>query len=112
MPVTWVLLLAAIGCEVGATLSLRASEGFTRWVWTFPVVAGYVASFALLAMVLKRGVPVGVAYGVWSALGVVATAVLARYLFDDPLTWLMGAGVVLIGTGVFLLEFGAAGHHP
>ncbi len=105
----WLLLGAAIGFEVTGTLSLRASEGFTKWVWAVPVVLGYAASFVLLALVLKRGMPVGVAYGVWSGVGVAATAVLARYLFGDPFTWAMALGVVLIGAGVFLLEFGAGG---
>ncbi|OBJ70732.1 multidrug efflux SMR transporter [Mycobacterium sp. 1274756.6] len=103
----WLLLAGAIAFEVCATLSLRASEGFTRLVWAGPVVVGYAVSFALLALVLKRGMPVGVAYGVWSGVGVAATAVAARFLFDDPFTWLMAAGVALIGAGVFLLEFGA-----
>lgn len=106
----WVLLAAAIALEVTATLSLRASDGLTRWVWVLPVVIGYAASFLLLANVLKRGIPVGVAYGVWSGIGVVATAVLARYLFGDPFTVLMALGVVLIGAGVLLLEFGSTAH--
>lgn len=106
-PLTWGLLAAAIGSEVGATLSLRASAGFSRWGWTFPVAIGYLVSFVLLALVLKRGMPVGVAYGVWSGVGVVATAVLARYFFGDPFTWVMAGGVVLIGAGVLLLEYGS-----
>jgi small multidrug resistance pump len=107
---TWVLLLAAIVLEVTGTLSLRASDGFTKWVWAIPVVIGYTASFVLLAMVLKRGMPVGVAYGVWSAIGVAATAVLGRYLFGDPFTWAMAAGIVLIAAGVWLLETGSTSH--
>jgi small multidrug resistance pump len=108
----WLLLVGAITFEVTGTLSLRASDGFTKLGWVFPVVTGYLASFVLLGLVLKRGIPVGVAYGVWSALGVVATAVLARYLFGDPLTWIMGSGVALIGAGVVLLELGAGRHLP
>jgi small multidrug resistance pump len=107
---TWGLLVAAIACEVGGTLSLRASDGFSRWGWAFPVAVGYGASFVLLAFVLKRDIPVGVAYGVWSGLGVVATAALARYFFGDPFTPMMGAGVVLIAGGVLLLEHGADAH--
>jgi small multidrug resistance pump len=107
VPTTWGLLVAAITCEVGATLSLRASDGFSRWGWAVPVAIGYAASFVLLAFVLKRGIPVGVAYGVWSAVGVVATAVLARFWFGDPFTPLMGGGVALIAGGVLLLEYGA-----
>ncbi|TXH19104.1 MAG: multidrug efflux SMR transporter [Mycobacterium sp.] len=104
---TWILLLGAIGFEVAGTLSMRASDGFTRWQWAIPVAVGYAVSFALLAMVLKRGMPVGVAYGVWSGIGVALTAALARFLFDDPFTPVMAGGVVLIGAGVYLMEIGA-----
>lgn len=103
----WLLLLGAIGFEVAGTMSLRASEGFSRWPWVIPVAVGYTVSFVFLAMVLKRGLPVGVAYGVWSGVGVALTAVLARFLFDDPFTPAMAGGVVLIGAGVYLLEMGA-----
>lgn len=105
--ITWLLLAAAIALEVTATLSLRASDGFSRLGWAVPVAVGYVASFALLAVVLKRGFPVGVAYGVWAGIGVAATAVLGRVLFDDPFTWKMAGGVVLIAAGVYLLEAGS-----
>src|SRR5690242_17434470 len=74
--ITWLLLAVAIAVEVAATLSLRAAEGFTRLGWTIPVVLGYATSFVLLAFVLKRGMPVGVAYGVWAGIGVAATAIL------------------------------------
>lgn len=104
---TWALLTGAIGSEVAATLSLRASDGFARLGWLAPIVIGYAVSFALLALVLKRGMPVGVAYGVWSGVGVALTAVLARFLFDDPFTPVMAGGVVLIGAGVYLMEIGA-----
>jgi small multidrug resistance pump len=103
----WLLLLGAIVFEVAGTLSMRASDGFSRWQWTIPVAIGYLVSFVLLAMVLKRGIPVGVAYGVWSGIGVALTAVLAKFLFDDPFTAVMAGGVVLIGAGVYLMEIGA-----
>jgi small multidrug resistance pump len=110
--VTWVLLAFAIALEVTGTLSLRASEGFTKWVWAIPVAVGYVASFILLAMVLKRGMPVGVAYGIWAAVGVALTAVLGRFLFGDPFTWVMAGGVVLIAGGVLLVELGSHSEVP
>ena len=104
---TWLLLLGAIGFEVAGTLSMRASDGFSRWQWAIPVATGYLVSFALLAMVLKRGMPVGVAYGVWSGVGVALTAALARFFFHDPFTPVMAGGVILIGAGVYLMEHGA-----
>jgi small multidrug resistance pump len=63
----WVLLIAAIAVEVAATLSLRASQDHSAWLVV--VVAGYVGSFILLTLVLRTGMPVGVAYGIWGACG-------------------------------------------
>ena len=101
----WVLLIAAIAVEVAATLSLRASQDHSAWLVV--VVAGYVGSFILLTMVLRTGMPVGVAYGIWGASGTAATAVLAAGIFGDPFTWPIVAGIGLIIAGVLLVEFGS-----
>ena len=101
----WALLAGAISTEVAATLSLRASQDHSAWLVL--VVAGYVGSFILLTMVLRAGVPVGVAYGIWGALGTAVTAVLAAVLFGDPFTWPIVAGIALIVAGVLLVEFGS-----
>lgn len=103
---TWVLLSLAIVSEVTATLSLRASEGLRRRRWIPVIVIGYVCAFSLLGVVLAMGMPVGVAYGVWAAVGVAVTAVLGRVIFKDHFTVLMGIGVALIAIGVGLIEFG------
>ena len=63
--------------------------------------------FHLLALVLKRGIPVGVAYGVRAVIGVAATAVLGSFFLADPLTSKIAGGVVLIAADVYLLESGA-----
>ena len=73
------------------------------------VVAGYLGAFVLLTLVLRAGVPVGVAYGIWGASGTAGTAVLAAALFGDPFTWPIVAGIGLIIAGVLLVEFGS---HP
>jgi small multidrug resistance pump len=101
------LLLGAVVVEVTATLSLRASQDHPLWL--VPVVAGYVAAFVLLTLVLRAGMPVGVAYGIWGALGTASTAVLAALLFDDAFTWPIVAGIGLIIAGVLLVEFGSRG---
>lgn len=101
----WVLLSIAIVCEVAATISLKlATDGRRRWY--VAVGIGYVVAFSLLGAALSLGLPIGAAYGVWAATGVALTAVLGRVLFGDPLTWLMGAGIVCIIAGVFLIELG------
>ncbi|WP_029109363.1 multidrug efflux SMR transporter [Mycobacterium sp. URHD0025] len=104
---TWVLLIAAVATEVTATLSLRASQDHPGWLVL--VASGYLAAFVLLTLVLRAGMPVGVAYGIWGALGTAATAVLAAFLFDDPFTWPIAAGIGLIIAGVLLVELGS---HP
>ena len=100
----WWALTGAILVEVVATLSLRASDGFRKKAWLVPVIAGYVVSFYLLWLSLSLGMPVGIAYGVWTACGVALVAILARFLFAEPLTLTMGAGIALIVAGVLTIE--------
>ena len=106
----WAALAGAIIVEVIATLSLRASDGFRKRLWIIPVVVGYAASFYLLWVSLSLGMPVGVAYGVWTACGVALVAVIARFLFAEPLTPVMGLGIVLIVAGVITIEMVGAAH--
>jgi small multidrug resistance pump len=100
----WLTLAGAICVEVFATMSLRASDGFRNKKWIIPIVVGYVAAFALLYVTLSLGMPVGVAYGVWSAAGVALVAVIARLLFGEPLTPVMIGGIGLIIAGVLTIE--------
>ena len=106
----WLALAGAIMVEVFATLSLRASDGFRKKAWIAPVVAGYLVCFYLLWVSLSLGMPVGIAYGVWTACGVALVAVIARYLFAEPLTWVMVAGIGLIVAGVLTIELAGAVH--
>lgn len=102
---TLLLLALAISSEVAATLSLKGSV--TAPALYVVVVLGYLASFVLLALVLRRGMALGVAYGIWGATGVALTAVLSAALFGEALTALMGAGLVCIIAGVVLVETGS-----
>jgi small multidrug resistance pump len=101
----WALLSGAILTEVTGTLSLRAFQD--QRLWLILVVAGYVASFFLLTRVLRAGVPVGVAYGIWGASGTAITAVSASVIFGDPFTVPIMVGIGLIIAGVLLVEFGS-----
>ena len=101
----WLTLAGGILLEVLATLGLRASDGFRKRAWIAPVVAGYVASFTLISWTLSLGMPVGIAYGVWSACGVALVALLAKVLFGEPLTPMMVGGIALIIVGVLTIEF-------
>lgn len=106
----WLTLAGGIVLEVFSTLGLRASDGFRKRVWIAPVIIGYVASFALISWTLALGMPVGIAYGVWSACGVAVVALLGKVLFAEPLTRMMVIGIALIIAGVLTIELsGSAG---
>ena len=79
-------------------------------IWLLPTVVGYLVAFGALSLTLAGGMPVGVAYGIWAACGVALTAVIARLVFKDPLTWVMGAGIVLIACGVLVIELSSSHH--
>ncbi|GAA3705075.1 SMR family transporter [Zhihengliuella alba] len=104
---SWLYLALAIGCELLGTLSLRASDGLRRRRWLIAVVLGYAGAFALLGMSLRAGMPVGVAYAIWAATGIALVAILAKAIWDDPLTKRMVLGIVLVIGGVVLVEAGA-----
>ncbi len=100
------LLALAVGLEVTGSLTLSAAQQ-APWLYTITAI-GYVGAFFLLSLVLHAGMPLGVAYGIWGACGVVLTAVLGALLFGDPLTPWMGVGIVLIVGGVVLVELGGS----
>jgi small multidrug resistance pump len=103
---TWLLLAGAILCEVTGTLALR--RAIDHPVFYAVVLVGYVAAFVLLTFTLKRGLGIGVTYGIWAACGVALTAVASKVLFAEPLTNLMLVGIGFIIVGVLLVETGAS----
>lgn len=105
--VKWVLLGGAISFEVAGSLSLKGA--LEHPLLYIVVVVGYLAAFTLLTFVLRAGMPVGVAYGIWGALGVALTALLSAAIFGEPLTPLMLAGMGLVIAGVLCVQLGA-GH--
>lgn len=97
----WVLLLGAIALEVVSTSLLNASQGMTRWGYGIGAMAGYGVCFWLLAFAMTR-IPMGVAYAVWSGVGIVAIATIGWIVFRQNLT------VVQVGFMAMIL-FGAIG---
>lgn len=103
---SWLYLSFSIVCEIIATLSLRAADGFRKKIWIIPLVVFYALAFFFLAMTLVEGMPVAIAYGIWSAVGVAAIALLARVIWKEPLTPRMMLGLGLIMIGVLFVEIG------
>jgi small multidrug resistance pump len=102
-----VLLAFAIAAEVAATLSLRASDGFTKLAPSIVVVVGYGVSFALLAVVLKH-IEVGTTYAIWAGAGTAAIAVIGIVALGEPATALKLASIALIVAGVVGLNVSGA----
>lgn len=96
-------LAAAICSEVIATSSLKASDGFTRLVPSIAVVVGYGAAFFFLSQTLKT-IPIGVAYAIWSGLGTVLIALVGVFLYRQTLDRAAVVGMVLILTGVVVMN--------
>lgn len=100
----WLLLAIAIVAEVVATSALKSSEGFTKLVPSAVVIVGYGVAFYFLSVVLKT-IPVGVAYAVWSGLGIVLIAAVAWFFHGQKLdVWAMvGMGLIISGVAVLNL---------
>lgn len=100
---SWLFLYSAIVAEVIGTSALKASEGFTRLWPSLVVVVGYGVSFYMLALTL-RAIPIGIAYAVWSGVGIVLISVVAWLLFGQKLDVPAILGIALIVSGVIVLH--------
>lgn len=107
----YLYLAGAILAEVIATTALKASDGFTRLTWTAVTVAGYGIAFYLLSMTLKT-VPTGVAYAIWSGVGIVLIALFAWLFHGQRLDLPAVIGMALIIAGVVVMQvFSRASAH-
>lgn len=103
----YAFLLAAIAAEVAATSLLKSTDGFTRLWPTVACLGGYAISFLALSQAVK-GVQVGVAYAIWSALGTAAIVAIGAIFLGEPINLVKTIGVSLIIAGVVTLNLGGA----
>lgn len=96
--IAYLYLAIAIVAEVIATTALRAADGFTVLIPSAISIAGYVVAFYFLSLTL-RGMPVGIAYAIWSGVGIILVSlagwVIYRQLLDLPA--LVGMGLIMAG---------------
>jgi small multidrug resistance pump len=103
MRTEYVYLLIAIIAEVMATSSLKASQSFTRLLPSLVVIVGYGAAFYFLSLSLK-GIGVGVAYALWSGIGIVLLSVVGVVVFGEKIDLPAVIGFALIVAGVVILN--------
>jgi small multidrug resistance pump len=97
------ILFFAILSEVIATTSLKFSEGFSKLVPSIIVVIGYGLSFYLLSLSLKV-FPIGIAYAIWSGVGLVLTVIAGIVIWRETLDWARVIGILLILSGIVLIN--------
>jgi small multidrug resistance pump len=96
-------LAIAIVAEVVGTSALKASNGFTVWQPSLIVAAGYGISFYFLSLAL-RTIPVGIAYAIWSGVGIVLISVIAWVAYRQALDTAAIVGIALIVAGVCVIQ--------
>lgn len=105
----WLFLSIAIAAEVVGTLSLKASNGFSKLWPSIGVVIGYATAFFLMAISLKK-LDVGITYAIWSGVGIIGAAIGGFIFFDQQLSKLNIVGIVIIIIGVVVMNLGGASH--
>jgi len=98
----WAYLAVAILCEIAATSALKESDGMTRPWPAIAALAGYAIAFFCLARAL-RAIPLGVAYAVWSGVGILCLTVIGVLIYKQPVAPVQYAGILAITVGVVLL---------
>ena len=97
----WFFLTAAIIGELIGTSALKSAEGFTKIGPSFISIIGYAFAFYFLSPTLKE-IPVGIAYALWSAIGIVLISVIGYLLYDQRLDLPAIIGLGFIVTGVVI----------
>lgn len=98
-----ITLLIAIVTEVIGTTALKYSEGVTKPVPSVVFVIAYALSFYFLAVALKD-MQIGVAYAIWSGVGLVLTVIAGIILWREPLDWARVVGIFLILAGLVFIN--------
>lgn len=103
MPKAYFFLVAAILFETVGTTALQASHQFTRLWPSVLVVIAYALAFYFLAFSL-RFMPVGIAYAIWSGLGIVFIAAIGLLVFGQRLDLPALLGIAMILGGILVIH--------
>lgn len=99
----YLVLFLAIVFETIATSFLKQSEQFTKLAPSMFTILGYAAAFYCLSIVLKS-IPVGIAYAIWSGVGIVLIALIGFFVFKQHLDLAAVIGLALIIAGVVVIN--------
>ncbi len=99
----WVYLGFAIVAEIIATSALQATQGFTKLWPSVLTLVGYGLAFYFLSLSL-RSIPLGVAYAIWSGVGIVCVSIIAFFLYKQSLDLAAILGMTMIVGGVVVIN--------
>jgi small multidrug resistance pump len=105
----WIYLAIAIAFEIAGTSLLKASNGFSRMGLGIASMACYWVCFGFLAVAMKS-IPVGVAYAIWSGVGIIAIAVIGWLVFRQSLNPIQIGFIALICVGAIGLNLTTSAH--
>ena len=107
----YLFLAAAILCETLATSFLKKTEQFTKPLPTLIFAIGMIASFYLLSHAVK-GIPVGIAYAIWSGVGIILISAIGYFVYKQTLDLPAIIGLLFIIAGVIIINlFSKSGAH-
>lgn len=111
MPLHYIYLIIAVAAETIGTTALQASDQFTRLWPTVLMVIAYCFAFFFLGLALKY-IPVGIAYALWSGLGIILIALIGFVVFGQMLDWAAILGLAMIIGGIVVIQvFSASVSH-
>jgi len=99
----YVYLAIAICAEVVATASMKAVKGLSTPLPLLLMIAGYTVAFWMLTLVV-RSIPVGIAYAIWSGLGIVLISIAAWLIYGQKLDMPAVLGMAMIVGGVVVIQ--------
>lgn len=107
----YVSLGIAIVAEIIGTTALKSSQEFSKLIPSLIVIVAYGVAFYFLSVTL-RSMPVGIAYAIWSGLGIVLISIVSLLLFGQKLDVpaMLGIGLIIAGVVVINLFSKSAGH--
>ncbi|MBR3623912.1 MAG: multidrug efflux SMR transporter [Selenomonadaceae bacterium] len=103
---SWIYLFLAGLCEIGWTVGLKYTDGFSKLLPSVFVVLVSIGSLAFLSLAAQK-LPLSIAYPIWTGMGVVGAFVFGAILFNEPVTILRVVFVSMIMCGIVGLRFAA-----
>lgn len=100
---SYLFLALAIILETAGTVFMKLSDGFTKPLYAIATSVTYIACFYFLSLSLKT-IPLGLAYALWAALGIVLSNIIAVVLFKQQFDLASGIGITLIVAGVLVIN--------